>query len=517
MKKKIQYYENEKLMEKEISYIPFHYILAIFSMVLSTLAVMAIVFILSYYVRYFYILSVITQLVCILRIINAEDNPEYKIPWLVFVMLVPIVGYMSYFMFYSRKLTKGQLKKMEKIKEALPKGDADLNGLSLELSCGILRVLCRQADTKVYKNTEITYYALGEDMMTAILSDLASARQFIFLEYFILEEGIFWNAILKILRQKVKEGVEVRLLYDDIGCMTTLPGNYDKKLRKEGIQTRIFSKLLGKANNEFNNRSHRKILIIDNQVGYTGGINIADEYINQKKKYGHWKDGGVRLSGEAVAELTKLFLQDYELNGKCRSYDFSKYFPLCSKSSAEGYVIPFGDGPKPIYRYDIGKTLIMNLLQQARRYIYITTPYLIIDNELLQAIENASLKGVDVRIITPHIPDKRLVFLMTRSHYGRLLEHGVKIYEYEPGFIHFKSIISDDEYALISTINLDYRSLVHHFENGVLLYRSPVIPEIKEDIQHTISVSIPIDKSPLKNNLFYRLLKSLIKIFSPLL
>ena len=354
-------------------------------------------------------------------------------------------------------------------------------------------------------------------MNKAMLEDLHKAEKYIFLEYFIIEEGIFWNGILDILKEKASHGVEVRVVYDDVGCMLTLPGDYYKTLRSYGINAVRFSPLRGQADNEFNNRSHRKIMVIDGKIGYTGGVNIADEYINEKKLFGKWKDVGIRLEGEAVSELASIFLGDYELNTRTPVRDFLPYFKENSTISDNGYAVPFGDGPSPMFNHRVAKIMIMNMLNQAQNYVYMMSPYLIIDNELCQAIENASMRGVDVRIITPHIPDKKIVFLMTRSYYKRLTEAGVRIYEYEPGFIHAKVYLSDDEYAIVGTINLDYRSLVHHFENAVWLYKHDVLKEIKSDITATMTESIRMNKGNIKDNILQKLIRSLVRIFSPML
>lgn len=333
---------------------------------------------------------------------------------------------------------------------------------------------------------------------------------------FIIEEGVFWNSILEILKEKAAKGVEVKVVWDDIGCMALLPGDYYKTLEKMGIHAVPFAKLRGQANSEFNNRSHRKIMVIDGKIGYTGGINIADEYINRRSPFGHWKDTGIRMQGEAVAELTKMFTADYALNFGKNIEEFEKYC-VSEKSDGSGFLIPFGSGPRPIYDKEVGKMVIMNMLNQAKHYVYITTPYLIIDNELCQAIENAAIRGIDVKIITPHISDKKIVFGMTRSSYKRFIESGAEIYEYTPGFIHAKMYISDDEFAMIGTINLDYRSLVHHFENGVWLYKCGAIDAIKSDIIDTISKSEKIECGSLKDTLFKRFVRSFVHIFAPML
>lgn len=322
---------------------------------------------------------------------------------------------------------------------------------------------------------------------------------------------------MQILKEKAKQGVEIKVAYDDIGCMLTLPGNYSKILKSYGIEATPFSRLRGSADSEFNNRNHRKITVIDGVVGYTGGINIADEYINEYEKYGHWKDVGIRLEGEAVWELTKLFLIDFGINVKTMPKIENDIYPEVSNVKEEGYVVPFGDGPKPLYERRVGKSVIQNLLNTVTKYVYITTPYLIIDNDLCVSIENAALRGVDVRIIVPHIPDKKIVFNMTRSFYKRLMSAGVKIYEYEPGFIHAKTYIADDKYAMVGTINLDYRSLVHHFENGVWMYNCECIKDLKNDIEDTLSKSIEIVPNILKTNVFNRFFRALVRIFAPML
>ena len=337
------------------------------------------------------------------------------------------------------------------------------------------------------------------------------------MEYFIIEEGVFWNSILDILKRKAAAGVRVRVLYDDIGCMSTLPGDYHKQLSGFGIEATPFSRLRGNADSEFNNRSHRKICVIDGKVGYTGGVNIADEYVNRVERFGHWKDTAIRLEGEAVWELTRLFLADYGINVKKLPDAVENVYPKVGGHAAGGYIIPFGDGPRPLYERRVGKSLIQDMLAAATEYMYMTTPYLIIDNELCGSIENAALRGVDVRIIVPHIPDKKLVFGMTRSFYQRLMKAGVRIYEYEPGFIHAKSYIADGQYAMIGTINLDYRSLVHHFENGVWMYRCDCIRNLEGDIRATMEKSVEVTPDMIKTGLLTRFVRSVVRIFAPML
>lgn len=520
MKFKYHYYINDKKIEKEFNYIPVRYIIAMLLVVLEILVIIGIMVTLSYRYPFFYLATAVTQIACVITIIASDDNPDYKIPWLLFVIILPIAGFMLYFMFYSRKLKRKYVRRLHELKSnTYKKNDNALFGKLQEenpIACSQAKMLCNISESHLFTNTKQKYFPSGETMFEAMQEDIKAAEKFIFLEYFIIEEGTFWNTILELLKKKVAEGVNVKLVYDDVGCMTKLPGNYVDTLRKSGIDATVFSYLRGNADSEFNNRSHRKILVIDGKVGYTGGINLADEYININSKFGHWKDTGVRLEGEAVWELTKLFLIDFGINVKKMPRIKSDCFPE-QDIQEEGYMIPFGDGPKPLYKWRVAKTVIQNMLATATDYVYMTSPYLIIDNGMCQSIENAALRGVDVRIVVPHIPDKKMVFLMTKSFYHRLMEAGVKIYEYEPGFIHAKSYLADDEYAMIGSTNLDYRSLVHHFENCVWMYKCHMLKDMKADIDDTIAKSILVTKDMLKTSLWQRFMRSVVRIFAPLL
>lgn len=520
MKKTLHYQVDGKQVDREVNYIPVRFILAILFAVLETAAVIAIVIALSYYVPYFYLAVLATEIAVVILIIASDDNPDYKIPWLMVVLLIPIAGFMLYFLFYNRNLQRRFIKRMEAMKSIGYKPDdsrlfAGLAEESLEAH-NQARMLCNISDSHLYSDTKQEYFPVGEEMFARMLEDLRAAKHFIFMEYFIIEEGIFWNSILEVLKEKVSAGVEVKLVYDDIGCMMTLPGDYFHSLRKMGIEATPFSALKGNADSEFNNRSHRKITVIDGKVGYTGGVNIADEYINEIVRFGHWKDVGIRLEGVAVKELTNLFLVDYGINVLKQPKQKQNYFPEYAVPEP-GYLIPFGDGPAPIYRRRVGKSVIQNMLNQADRYMYIMSPYLIIDNELCQAIEDTALRGVTVKLILPHIPDKKIVFEMARSFYQRLLSAGVEIYEYEPGFVHAKCYLADDEYAMVGTINLDYRSLVHHFENGIWMYRCECLKDIKKDFADTLEKCIRIDEEKIKWTLPQRFIRSVLKVFAPML
>ncbi|MGN1294827.1 MAG: cardiolipin synthase [Bacilli bacterium] len=507
--------------EQEINYIPFRYILAFAITIFEVVAIIGIMIALCIFVPYFYIAVGITTFVVELRIIASDDNPDYKIPWMVFVLIIPVAGLMLYFIFGSRKLKPKFIKRLKEVKNLSYCKDnfkllEKIKNENAQAGSQV-QLLCNIAEANIFTNTKQTYFSCGEKYFESLLKDLQRAKKFIYLEYFIIEEGKFWNSILDILKEKAKDGLDIKVAYDDIGCMSTLPGNYSKILKSYGIEATPFSRMKGQADNEFNNRNHRKILIIDGIIGYTGGINIADEYINYISKYGYWKDIGIRLQGEAVYEFTRLFLIDFGINIKHTLVTKYDVYPKIDNRQEKGYIVPFGDGPKPLYKHRVGKKIIQSMLSSATKYVYITSPYLIIDNELCVTIENAALRGVDVRIIVPHIPDKKIVFSMTRSFYRRLMSVGVKIYEYEPGFIHAKSFIADDKYALIGTINLDYRSLVHHFENGVWLYDCECIKDLQNDVNDTLSKSIEVTSKMLKTNIFNKFFTAVVRIFAPML
>ncbi len=522
LKRKIRFKYKEQTIEHEITYIPLRYYLALAIALIEILAIIGIVVALCYHSWFFYFIAIIMQIACVMKIIASDDNPDYKVPWLFFVLVIPIVGSMLYFMLYSRKLKHKYIKRLSFLKDNGYKKDDGAVFEKLEsenpIAASQAKMLCNIAETHVFTNTKQTYLSSGEAMHECLLEDLKRAEKFIFLEYYIIEDGVFWSSVLDVLKKKVADGVDVRVVYDDIGCMSTLSGSYFKVLNSYGIKTAVFSFLRGGAVREMNNRSHRKIAVIDGKVGYTGGINIADEYINLKpENFGHYKDVAVRLEGEAVWELTKLFTVDFGINVKNVTESSCELYPENNGINEKGYVVPFGDGPMPIYERRVGKSVIQNLLNNATKYVYMTSPYLVMDNELCQTIENAALRGVDVRIILPKKSDSIIVAGMGRSYYKRLMDSGVRIYEYEPGFIHAKTYVADGEYALIGTMNLDYRSLVHNFENGVWFYRCSVINSLCADINETLSKCVEITPEMLRVGFFRRFLRAAVRIFAPML
>ncbi len=469
----------------------------------------------------FQLFSVLISLMIFLHIVNKKESPEFKIPWLVLLAVVPFFTIMVYILFANTKMSKKDSSRLKTIQNETTKLATQNKGDCLPFlddNFGLENYLINNRCFKGSTNSRVTYFKIGEDFWKDLLTELKKAKKYIFMEYFIIHEGQMWNSIHEILVQKVQEGVEVRLMYDDLGSVGAVKSGFCKKLQKEGIQCYKFNPFRPVVSGVHNNRDHRKITVIDGEVGYTGGVNIGDEYINAINRFGHWKDTAIKVEGGAVDNLLALFLELYDMNAKSSKDDFEKYFVNEHQVfDNAGYIHPFGDGPKPIYDEQIGENNYINLINAAKRYCYITTPYLILDYNLTTALRNAAFRGVDVRIITPHIPDKKMVFNITRSNYPYLLKTGVKIYEYTPGFIHAKMLLADDQIAFVGTINLDYRSLVHHYECGAIMYKTPCISDIKDDFTEIMKVSQEVTLTNFKMSKSALLLNAIIGMFSPLL
>lgn len=463
------------------------------------------------------IVSALVALLVLLHMVNKKENPEFKIPWLILLALFPLFTIVTYILFAHPRMTKKESKRAMAIYEETNKCMGRRSGDYGEYN-GIGKYLSKNAYLPGSTDSKTTYFRSGEAFFDDLISELEKAEHFIFMEYFIINHGTMWYTIHNILKKKVEQGVEVKLMYDDIGTVGELKAGYYKKLRGEGIDCYKFNPFRPIVSGVHNNRDHRKITVIDGKVGFTGGINIGDEYINKRVRFGHWKDTAIKVEGSAVDNLTALFLQMFDMNAKRAPKDYEKYFNAShEKFDGCGFVHVFGDGPKPYYMEQVGEVNYINLINAAKRYCYITTPYLIPDYNLAMALRSAAFRGVDVRIITPHIPDKKVIFNITRSNYKFLREAGVRIYEYIPGFIHAKMLVADDEYAFVGTINLDYRSLVHHYECGATICNAPCIKDIKDDIDQTIAVSGEITDENFKMNKLASLLNAVFNIFSPML
>lgn len=492
--------------------------------ILLQIAVLLVVVSIASAVYYqFSIAMTVLTLLAIVHIVNRDMNIDSKVPWIIVVCVLPLFGCIIYIMFSKNYIPGWQRRLLKKIRfESIEAISNQSNRQSyyrdiLDNCYGQSRYLFTSSGSVQHDATDTMYFSCGEKFFDKLTEDLKQAQKYIFLEYFIIEKGQMWNSILQILRQKVKEGVEVRVIYDDIGCISKLPSNYFKHLSKEGIKCVRFNPFRPILSAVHNNRDHRKITVIDGTIGYVGGINLADEYINKKSPYGYWKDSAVRLEGSAVTNLVVLFLQNYDVMAK-QTEEFEDYiatsFPAFPDS---GVVVPFGDGPRPLYNEQIAENAYLNIINSAEKYVWITTPYLIIDSQLKNALQSAAMRGVDVRIYTPGIPDKKLIFTVTRSHYKQLLRDGVKIFQYTPGFLHAKSIIADDYVGIVGTINLDYRSLIHHYECGVWMYRTRALEQLKADIEKIEEVSQPQDHTTAKLNILQRLVSVFIAVFTPLM
>lgn len=473
----------------------------------------------------FYGVSILISLFVVFVIINDNINPAYKLAWIVPILLFPIFGG-SFYIFIGRnrigRRAKHRMRLMnKKMREELLPQELILEEMKSQnlTAANQSRYIQDYSYYPPYQNTVTEYLPLGEMKFEKLKEELNKAERFIFLEYFIIEEGVMWDSILDILVEKASKGLDVRVIYDDAGSLFTLPYRYNKKLEKMGIKCSVFNPLIPILSPTIHNRDHRKIAIIDGHTGFTGGINLADEYINRYEKHGHWKDSAIMLKGEAVWNMTVMFLSMWDyLRGIEEDFSQFRSNPLLLKNpkKEDGFVQPFADNP--LDNETVGEIVYLNLINKANKYVYITTPYLIIDNEMLTALSSAAKGGVDIRIITPYFADKRYVHAVTRSYYRVLIESGVKIYEYTPGFIHSKTFISDDEYGVVGTINMDYRSLYLHFECGVWMYNCESITEMKNDFFAILEVSKEITIEDIKNIKWYKALgRSILRFFAPIM
>lgn len=478
----------------------------------------------SYTFTYADLLIRVVAVILVLVIVNRWMNPANKLSWTFLILLSPVLGTLLYFLFGRSKITKYVRKHMDGISrevDACMQKD-ETAAKSLEETNMTAYRQSKYIDDfghfPVYQNTSTKYYKSGEEMFPDMLEAMKKAEHYIFMEFFIVDEGYMLDTIVDILAEKVKQGVEVRLTYDDVGCISTLPPKYYKKLQAKGIKCAAFNPFRPILSVIMNNRDHRKILVVDGMVGFTGGINLADEYINKKERFGYWKDTGIRIEGEAVWGLTRMFLSMWNtiIVGK---EDYTKYLPSVHQKKpfvTDGFVQPYGDSP--LDHENVGENIYLNIISKAKNYVYIFTPYLIIDHETLVTLCNAAKSGVDVRIVTPGIPDKKMVYLLTQSYYEPLIRAGVKIYQYTPGFIHAKCFVCDDEIATVGSVNLDFRSLYLHFECGVWMYRSQAVMQVKEDCLETFDCSEEMTLQFCRNRaLPIRMFQALLRLFAPLL
>ena len=471
---------------------------------------------------YYWLVSSILHLlsiIIVLLILNDNRRSSSKVSWIILIMLFPVLGGLVYaFVFFNVK-TSSYLKKITDSTKRVSKIYASNNSLLNEIEDKEVKTqmnyLVNYAKFPIYKNSNFTYYKSGEDGYPSIKESLKKAKKYIFLEYFIINENdTMWKEIHEILKEKVNNGVEVRLIYDAVGSISCTSAYFHKKLEKEGIKCLKFNPIIPFITLAINNRDHRKMIVVDGKVAYSGGINIADEYINTKKRFGYWKDNVFKIEGTSVESYILMFLEIWNAL-KEKDNNLSKFIEEEKELDSKGYIIPFSDSP--LDKEYVGKSVYLNMINNSKEYLYITSPYLIIDTDVIESLTLASKRGVDVRIITPAIPDKKLVFLLTRSYYHELIKGGVKIYEYTPGFIHSKMMVSDNKIATIGSFNLDSRSLYLSFECGTLLYNVDSIKDIKKDIDEIIKVSREIKHKETNRNILTRLCTSILRLFAPLL
>lgn len=458
-----------------------------------------------------------------LYIVVKNDNSAYKLLWVFLIMSVPIFGGLLYLLFNFQLSSRWFSKKISKTEEKskkyslLPESGYKKAETEIPRHMPQIQYLQNCLGFPVYTNSKAKYLSPGERKFECMLKELEKAENYIFLEYFIIQEGIMWDSILEILKRKVQQGVKVRVIYDDFGCFFLLPKDYAKQLKKFGIECIVFNPFRPFLSTMQNNRDHRKILSIDGKVAFTGGINLADEYINVIEKHGHWKDASIMVEGKAAWSFTLMFLQMWEIcTGKYE--DYYKYYPWIDSeclAESDGFVLPYSDSPMD--KENVGENVYLQIISNAKKYLYINTPYLIIDDNIMSALCLASKSGIDVRIVTPHKWDKWLVHMTTRSYYRELIDAGVKIYEYTNGFIHSKTFVSDDDIATVGTINLDYRSMYLHFECGTILYNNSEISAIKKDFLETLNICQEITKENCKYGLFMKVLQDILRLFAPLM
>lgn len=471
------------------------------------------------------ILEIVAALLAI-NITNKDMRTAFKLSWVFLILFLPIFGIPAYYIFGRSQITQRTRRRMREVAEIFePLRAEDPLVKEALYACDFYAgkqssYITNYAGYPLYREETSEYFSSGEAVFPRLLEDLKSAEHFIFLEYFIIEEGEMFNAVLSVLEEKVKAGVLVRLIYDDVGCIQTLPPKYYRILQQKGIQCVCFNPFRPVMSVVMNNRDHRKIAVVDGRVAYTGGFNLADEYINKKERFGYWKDAGLRMTGECVWSFTTMFLEmwTYITGG---TEDYSSYRLEQTKKKElpvqeRGFIQPYGDSPMD--REDSGENVYLNLIAHARNYIYIFTPYLIIGSEMTTALVNAAKSGIDVRIVVPSIPDKKTVYLLTKSNFARLMQDGVKIYEYTPGFIHSKCFVVDDVYAVVGTINLDYRSLCLHFECGAFMYRTRAVMQVKQDMLDTFAQSREVSLQEAQDHLrVVQMLFGALQLLAPLL
>ncbi|MEA5135889.1 MAG: cardiolipin synthase [Candidatus Fimivivens sp.] len=460
------------------------------------------------------------SMLAVLYIVSKHDNPYYKLAWVVLILMVPILGGFIYLIAGNKRLPRRLKQQLvsyyqQSLSTVCMDSGSETSLTSLDEHLALQSMYLKNCTGfAAWQNTTCEFFPSGSALFERMCHELETAEKFIFLEYFIISPGVLWNRILTILEKKVKAGILVRIMFDDVGTINRLPRHYERILREKGIEVTVFNPCRVHINAAMNYRDHRKLCIIDGNVGFCGGANLADEYINRLPRCGHWKDSGVLLKGHGVWNLTLLFLGLWGFSNNERLHDFSLFVPTITCRS-DGFVQAFGDSP--LDNLYVAETFCLKSIARATKYIYITTPYLVLGHEMISALGSAALSGVDVRIITPAVPDKWYVHTISRSYYASLLRYGVRIFEYQPGFIHAKQLVSDDITAMVGTTNLDFRSFYLHFECAVCLYGCSAIKSILNDVKSTLVCCKEITFDDTQRfPLWQRIIAAVLRPFAPL-
>ena len=482
------------------------------------------VFLLREYIPHFVVVLLIFTVIMDIVLFNSKMDSTAKLTWM-FLMATLRVGGAIFYLFTQantgHRLIKERAEEMiAAAMGAIPQDPRVTEQLRKEdnYTDDLLKYLNRSGCFPAFADTDATFFPMGEAKFEAMLEELKKAEKYIYMEYFIIEEGYMWGRILNILIAKAEQGVDVRVVYDGMCEISTLPTDYWKLLEEKGIKAKAFAPIVPLLSSHFNYRDHRKICVIDGKTAFTGGVNLADEYINRVERFGHWKDTAVMLKGDAARSFTLMFLQMW--NATEKEADFTPALEQAQEpvlaGEEKGFVIPFCDCP--LDEDKVGEAVYMDVLYRSGSYVHIMTPYLILDGELETALKYAGQRGIDVKLILPGIPDKKIAYALAKTHYPALLDAGVKIYEYTPGFVHAKVCVSDDEKAVVGTINYDYRSLYHHFECATYMYRTPCIADIEKDFQETLSRCRKVTKETIKNEeKFYKIAGPITKFIAPLM
>ncbi len=499
------------------------FIIVFLSIILQALVFWAFIFLVQ---KRFVLVSYITTIIGVLlliSIINKKQAAVYKLPWFFLYLIFPFGAVMIYLTFGNVKVSKKQMRKYRSVYSEKDEEYYEQDKVLARLDetggsgVGIAKYLKNATSLPVLDNSTCEYLHSGENFFARLLEEIGKAEKYVFLEYFIIEDGRMWAEIMEILLEKVAKGVGVYVMYDDVGSMKSVSPNYHKKLQAEGIKAKKFHKFVPIVSVSHNNRDHRKIAVIDGKTGFVSGANLSDEYINYTHPFGRWLDSAVMIRGQAVDSLVKLFIQLYNMEGG-EELDGEKFIFKDHEKYSDGFIISYGDSPAPIEEDHIGENVYLDIINRADKYVYITTPYLICDTNITDALKTAVKRGVDVRIIVPSVPDKKFIYIMTRHTCSDLLSAGVKIYKYKDGFIHSKNILSDGQTAVVGTINLDYRSFVHHYECGVLMYKSDAVNDLYEDFIRLFDEECEVaDKESLKLGFFEKIVKTVLTLFAPLM